>query len=284
VTPVALQAFSGRRHTGRAHNRRVELRTRNFRRLTRSGYAVNGLIHFVIGAIAISVAFGGTTAAGANQSGALRELARSPGGGLLIWVAVVGLGALGLWQVTQTGLITDTHPLTKWWRRAVEAGKGVAYLTLGVTAMAVALGGRTSSFETIQALSAWLLESDLGVFLLVATGLTVFGGGIGFIVIGLRRGFRRFIRVPEGRRGRFVLRLGRSGYIVKGVSLRIVGTLLVIAAVTSDAAQAGGLDGALRTLAGLPTGAVYLTIVGLGLVQYGLFLMIRVRLATFAAR
>ena len=68
--------------------------------------------------------------------------------------------------------------------------------------MAVALGGRTSSSETIQALSAWLLESGLGVFLLVATGLTVFGGGgIGFIVIGLRRGFRRFIRVPEGRRG-----------------------------------------------------------------------------------
>ena len=78
-----------------------------------------------------------------------------------------------------------------------------------------------------------------------------------------------------------MLRLGRSGYIVKGVSLGIVGTLLVIAAVTSDAAQAGGLDGALRTLAGLPNGAVYLTIIGLGLVQYGLFLMIRVRLALF---
>ncbi|RJT85305.1 DUF1206 domain-containing protein [Cryobacterium melibiosiphilum] len=257
------------------------MRTRTFRRLARSGYAVNGLIHFLIGTIALTVAFGGTPAAGADQSGALREVAGSPGGGLLIWAAVVGLGALGLWQVTQAGLIVDPNPLKKWGRRASEAGKGIAYLALGFTAMAVALGGRTSSSESIQAVSAWLLESDLGVLLLIAIGLTVFGGGIGFIVIGLRRGFRKFIRVPGGRRGLFVLRLGRSGYIVKGLSLGIIGSLLVVAALTSDAAQAGGLDGALRTLGQLPHGAIYLTIVGLGLAQYGLFLMIRVRLARF---
>jgi len=258
---------------------RAVIRTRRFRRLARSGYAVNGLIHLLIGAIAISVASGARTVAGANPSGALRELAASPGGGILIWAAVVGLAALGVWQLTQAGLIADENPLRKWGRRASEAGKGLAYLALGGTAVVVALGGRTSSSETIQAVSARLLESEVGVLLLAATGLGVFGGGIGFVVIGLRRSFRKFIRVPAGRAGRLLLRLGRSGYIVKGISLGIIGTLLLIAAVTSDSHQAAGLDGALRALALLPHGAVYLTIVGLGLAQYGLFLMFRVRLA-----
>lgn len=260
---------------------RAVVRTRAFRRIARSGYAVNGLIHFLIGAIAISVAFGDPTVVGASPSGALRELARSPGGGILIWAAVVGLGALGLWQLTQAGLITDTHRLRKWGRRASEAGKGLAYLALGATATVIALGGRTSSSETIQAVTSRLLESDLGVFLLAATGLGIFGGGIGFVVIGLRRSFRTFITVPGGRTGRFVLRLGRSGYVVKGLSLGIVGTLLVVAAVTSDSRQAAGLDGALRTLVLLPHGSIYLAAVGLGLVQYGLFLVFRVRLANF---
>ena len=74
------------------------------------------------------------------------------------------------------------------------------------------------------------------------------------------------------------MRLGRSGYVVKGLSLGIVGTLLVVAALTSDARQAAGLDGALRTLAELPHGGIYLTIVGLGLAQYGVFLVLRARL------
>ena len=55
--------------------------------------------------------------------------------------------------------------------------------------------------------------------------------------------------------------------------------LLVVAAVTSDASQAGGLDDAFDTLHGLFLGPVLVGLVGAGFVAYGLFLFFRARYA-----
>ena len=57
--------------------------------LARGGFAVNGLLHIVIGFIAVSVAFGG--GGSADQGGALQALTSSPGGALVLWVVVIGL-------------------------------------------------------------------------------------------------------------------------------------------------------------------------------------------------
>jgi hypothetical protein len=68
-----------------------------------------------------------------------------------------------------------------------------------------------------------------------------------------------------------VRRSGRIGYVGKGAALAVVGVLLVVAAVRSDPEQAEGLDAALHTLAGLPFGAVLLTLVALGFAGYGVY-------------
>jgi hypothetical protein len=258
---------------------RREARTRRFRRLARTGYAVNGLIHFLIGGIAIGLAFGVASADEADQSGVLRQLASTPGGLVLIWAGIVGLVALGLWQVTRLGRISTPNPWKRWGKRLSEAVKGIVYLGLACTALAVALGGRTSSSETIQRVSAWLLETEGGALLLAAVGLSVLGTGVGFVVIGIRRTFRKLIRVPSGGAGWIMVRLGLAGYVAKGISLALVGALFVLAALTSDAARASGLDGALRALGDLPYGPVFLVVIGLGLVQYGAFLIGRAKLA-----
>ena len=59
----------------------------------RAGFAVNGVLHIIMGAITLAVAFGekGT----ANQDGALAQLSTGPIGGLLLWAAVAGLAGLG---------------------------------------------------------------------------------------------------------------------------------------------------------------------------------------------
>lgn len=249
-----------------------------FRGLARSGFAVNGLLHIAIGGIAIRVALPGAGGGEADQSGALQQVSSTPGGLFVIWAAVIGLFALGIWQFVSLPLISGSDG-KKWGRRFNEAAKGVVYLALGSTALIFALGGQTSGSDSSRSLSAQLIATPGGVFLLVAIGLTVLGIGIGFVAIGFRRGFRKLIVVPRGRAGRAVVALGVFGYLAQGAALAVVGVLFVVAAVNSDAAAASGLDGALRKLAELPYGVVILVAVGIGFISYGVFQIARVKLA-----
>jgi hypothetical protein len=142
-----------------------------------------------------------------------------------------------------------------------------------------ALGGSTSSSATIRRINTELLTSTVGVVILVIVGGIVLGSGIGFVAIGIRRGFRKLVRIPEGPTGTAVLILGATGYITKGLALGLAGGIFVVAALTGDARQATGLDGAIRFLDVPPYGTIALTLVSAGLVMYGLFLVARAKLA-----
>ncbi|MCS5734999.1 DUF1206 domain-containing protein [Herbiconiux daphne] len=253
--------------------------SRVFRTLARSGYAVNGLLHILIGGIAIGIGVAGGSGGEADQSGALRQVAQTPGGLIVLWLAVVGLFALGLWQVVTVVLVSNPDAKKKWGKRAVEAGKGAVYFVLGGTALVFALGGSTNSSDSSQSFSAQALATPGGVFLVIAVGLAVFGFGVGFVFIGAQKRFRKLITVPPGAAGRTVVGLGMAGYIAQGVAMAVVGVLFVVAAVTVDPEKASGLDGALKALADLPFGIAILIAVGIGFIAYGLFLFARARLA-----
>ncbi|SMH44296.1 protein of unknown function [Rathayibacter oskolensis] len=254
-------------------------RVRRFRRFARLGFAVNGLLHLVIGAIAIRLALGDTSTAEADPSGAIAGLTSAPLGSSAAWLAFSAVLALGLWQLTLGGRSDSTSRTTRWGRRVVEAGKGLASLTLAATALVFALGGSTSSSQTIRTVNQELVASTTGVIVLGLTGAIVLGTGIGFVAIGIRRGFRKLIRVPHGRRGRVVTTLGTTGYVAKGVAIGIAGGIFITAAFTGDADSATGLDGALRFLAVPPYGTIVLALIGVGLIMYGVFLLARVMLA-----
>ncbi|MCU1475479.1 MAG: hypothetical protein JWQ64_172 [Subtercola sp.] len=255
--------------------------------LARLGYAVNGLLHVLIGIIAISIAAssggGASASAGssggteADQSGALSQLASNPAGIVLLWVVVVGLFALGLWQIVQGFLVRQSDAKKRWGKRASEFGKAVAYLVIGVTALTFALGGSKSSSSSSQSASAQLIATPGGAILLVVIGLVVFGIGVFFVVRGATKKFTKDLSVPSGATGRAVIGLGVGGYIAKGVALAVVGVLFVVAAFTLDPSKASGMDGALMALAALPFGVVILIVVGAGLIAYGLYLGARAR-------
>ena len=85
--------------------------------------------------------------------------------------------------------------------------------------------------------------------------------------------------MPAGARGRTVVGLGVFGYIAKGIALAFTGALFTIAALRADPEQAVGLDGGLRELSELPLGKVILAVIGVGFVAYGVYCLIRARLA-----
>jgi len=242
----------------------------------RTGFAMNGLLHIVIGAIALGVASG--DGGEADQGGALGQFAQRPGGVALLWTIVVGLGALGVFQLLEAALVRGTGK-EAWATRAKEGGKGVAYLAVASTALTFARGSSSDSSGQTQTLSARLLAAPGGVVVLVLVAVAIVAVGAYFVAKGVRQKFTDDLAVPSGAAGRGTVALGVTGYVAKGVALGVVGVLFAVAAVTADPSEATGLDGALKALAGLPFGTVVLSAVALGLMAYGLYCFVRARRA-----
>lgn len=245
--------------------------------LARLGFAVNGLLHILIGAIAISVAIGASTGS-ADQSGALAQLASTPGGVFLLWTVVVGLFALGLWLVV-SAFVMQGDPKRTWSRRLANFAKAIVYFALGATALTFAQGGSSSSANGTQNASASLLESPGGAVLLFGIGFAVLSVAGYFVFKGVTRKFRDDLAVPRGTSGRAVIALGVIGYVAKGLALAVVAILISAAALTRDASKSTGLDGALKTVAALPYGSIVLVLVAAGLIAYGVYCFARARRA-----
>ncbi|TQJ31336.1 DUF1206 domain-containing protein [Microbacterium sp. SLBN-146] len=248
-----------------------------FRALARVGYVVLGILHVLIGVIAISLATGG--GGQADQSGAMEGIQQSPLGVILLWIIVVGLFALAVWQIVEAVVERDPDAKKKWAHRAKFAGTAVAYLAIAGTALVYALGGQSESSQSSQSFSARLLSAPAGVFLLVLVGLVVAAIGVAFIVRGVMQAFTKHLALPSGAVGKGIVAFGVAGYVAKGIAVAVAGVLFVVAAVTHDPEVAGGLDAALRSLAELPFGAFILWVVGAGLILYGLFCFARARYA-----
>lgn len=238
----------------------------------RLGYAMSGLIHLLIGWIAVQVAWGiGGGSAEADQSGALAAVASTPTGPFLLWLGVAGFALLALWQVTEA--VVGAHG-SEWTDRAKAAGKAVLYAVFAFTAFRVTQRAGGSSEETTDSLTAQVMSAPGGRILVGLIGLAVIVGGGYHIWKGWTCGFLDDL---DEHPGRFVEMAGRVGYIAKGVALLIVGGLFVSAALSARASEAGGLDAALKTLRDQPFGPYLLTVVAVGIAGYGVYSFGRAR-------
>ncbi|MBH0108609.1 DUF1206 domain-containing protein [Salinibacterium sp. NG22] len=246
--------------------------------LARLGFAVNGLVHILIGALAIGIATGGGST-DADQSGAFRQLASSPGGVFLLWSVVIGMFALGLWLLISAFLMKGGDSKRQWARRGAEAAKGLTYFALGSTAIPFALGGSSDSSSSTSSLSADLMANPVGLVVLMVAGVAVVGVGAYFVYKGATKKFTEDISLPREPLRKAVIGLGISGYIAKGIAIAIAGVLVVVAAITHDPSKSSGLDGALTSLTELPFGVVLLIVIAIGLIAYGLYCFVRARFA-----
>jgi Domain of Unknown Function (DUF1206) len=184
-----------------------------------------------------------------------------------------------VWQVASGFLAADPAETKKWGKRLKLFGISGTYLVIAGLALIYAVGGRAESSDASKTLSQVVLSAPGGVALLVVIGLSVIGVGIGFIIGGIMRSFRKLIDVPTGAARAGVMALGIVGYIGKGIAVGVTGVLFVVAAVTQDPERAAGLDAALHSLLTLPFGRLILGAVGVGFALYGAFCIVRARLA-----
>ncbi|GIG19862.1 membrane protein [Cellulomonas chitinilytica] len=254
---------------------------RSWELAARCGYVVSGVLHGLIGLLALRLALGDESKE-ADQSGALQTVAQTPFGAVVLWFAVVAFVALGAWQAAialrgRPGASSGPGERSRG-ERAKAAAKAVVYLALAVTSYAFATGGGSSSDQQTTDTTARLMQAPGGRLLVGVVGAAVVVVGVYHVVKGLRQKFLRDLRaLPGGRVGTAVRWSGMVGYVAKGVALAVVGVLFVVAAWHANPQEAGGIDTALRTLQQQPAGDLLLALVAVGLMAFGVYSFVRAR-------
>jgi len=242
----------------------------------RAGYLVSGLLHVLIGFLALRLALGDSSES-ADQSGALSQVAEEPFGRVVLWVAVVAFLALAGWQAAKAAHVGRAGR-SSGGDRAKAVGRAGVYLALALTSFAWATGAGSSSSDQSKDMTADLMSQPFGRVLVGAVGLAVLVVGVYHVVKGWRKKFLEDLTgLPRGQAGRGTVVAGRLGYIAKGVALGIVGVLFGLAAWHADESEASGLDGAMRTLKEGPAGPLLLSLVALGFVAFGVYCAVRAR-------
>jgi hypothetical protein len=252
---------------GEAPVRAVEL-------LGRVGLIGYGLVHVLIGGIAVHLALAG--GGQPDQQGALGSLVTSAVGIVVVGVVVVGLVAFAVWQglAAATGFRWTSGGVR--FRKRVGAGaKTVAVLAVALAGARLLLTGSSggSSSASSETATAGLLTLPAGRLLVVSVSLVVIVIAVATGYTGVARNFSDdldYRRLPDHLR-RPVEVLGIVGHLARALAFAIVGVLFGFAALRSDPGRAGGLDQALTTLAAQPYGPLLLLAVALGFIAFGLY-------------
>lgn len=250
--------------------------SRTYRGFVRGGLVAFGLVHLLIGYLALRLVVG-EPPENPSQTGALRELAKAPLGSVVLWAVSIGFFAIALWQLLTAfigHLQLDGSLRTR--RRWVSLGRFSLYTVLGWNALTVALG--VNAGNGADTATAYLFSLPLGWLILVVVGIIVGAVGVALILKGVRDKYEEELlgELSRGRRW-----IARVGHVAKGDAIVVVGILFIWAAWTLDPASAGGLDRALQAILLSPLGDVSLTVIAMGFVCYGIYCLSWARYARF---
>jgi len=242
--------------------------------LGRAGYAAKGVVFVVIGALAAGVAIG-TGGKTTDSRGALDTIGDGPMG--TIALIAIGVGLLGYMAWRLVAAVTDAEGKgdepTKLAVRAAQAGRGVVYGMLGVSALRSINGASGSQDGAARHWTARLLDMPLGATLVVCTGI----GVLGYAGYQLYRAFsdraKRHLDLAEAgpTTATWIVRFGRFGIAARAVVFAMIGVFLIRAGMHEDSGEAGGIAQSLRALGGSDYGRIVLSLVAFGLIAYGIY-------------
>ncbi|MBO4271554.1 DUF1206 domain-containing protein [Microbispora triticiradicis] len=235
-------------------------------KLAKVGFAARGVLYAIIGLVALQIAFGG--GGEADKSSALQIVRDSPLGDPLLWIMAVGLAALAIWQVSEA---VWGRPEARERVEAVFRAVVYAALVYSMVALLTRNKGASSSDSQSEDATKALFDLPAGQFLVGLLALGVIALGVYWIYEGWTEKFMRDMHVTEPRTRGVVVKLGKAGYIARGVIALAAGALIGQAALTYDPDKAAGIDDALKALADTPAGPWLLVVVAIGLVLFAVY-------------
>jgi hypothetical protein len=246
-------------------------------RAARLGFLAKGLVYALIGVLAFQVALGDQQRA--DQKGALQAIASKPGGGVVLWLMVLGFLAYAAWRFSEAafGRRNETDEKKRTAKRIGSALNGAIYLAFAVLAFRTVTSSSSSSSGAD--ITAKVLEWPGGQAIVVIAGLVIMVVAMALAWRGLKTDFEKHLDTGRMSRTTFtaVRRLGQVGYIARGAVFFLIGALVVKAVVDHQPGKAQGFDVALRSLAGAPFGQVLLIAAALGLICFGAYCVAEAR-------
>jgi Domain of Unknown Function (DUF1206) len=260
-------------------------------KIGRAGWFAKGVVYVIAGFLALSVAakasgWAPSTSATGNQEaspiGAIKTVAGSSGGTLLLWLLAIGMLLYAAWRVVSALLPGGTGAKAMAHRIGYIAS-AVMYITFAISAIALArhTSAAPNGNTKVTDISASFMTHSFGRVIIGVVGVIVIAVGLYRISKGLKLDVEDELDMSgiSAARARWTERLGAVGEVGRGIGFSLVGFFLLRSAMTYDASQATGLDGALRRLAVESWGVVVVVVVGIGFAAYGIFC-----LATFTHR
>jgi hypothetical protein len=255
-------------------------------RLARAGFVAKGSVYLAVGGLAMAAAVG-LRGQATDPVGALADAATTAIGRSLIGAIGLGLIAHALFRAA-LAVVGEPYGaqtlLRRVGRRISNAASTLCYVALGATAMALAVGwkssGRTNDDATAQHWTAFALHAPLGrsVLIIVAVALTV--AAIAQIVrAAWPHSVQRRLQMEtmSAREQAIVGVVGRLAFLSRASVLLTISYFLWKGAILRAPGDVRGPGGALHAFWEAPHGNVLLAVVAGGLLAVGAFALIEAR-------
>lgn len=249
----------------------------------RIGWLAKGIVYIVAGYLALAIAAKAsgwsdeTSTTGneeASPTGAIKAVAGSGPGSLVLWILAAGMLLYAAWRIVSALLPggTDAKAMV---HRIGYAVSAVLYITLAISAIALARDSakQEDGNQKVTDISASIMEHTMGRLLIGLVGAIIICVGLYRISKGIKVDVNDELDLSgmSSDRSTWTKRLGAVGEVGRGIGIALIGFFLLRAAITYDANEATGLDGALRQLATESWGLVVVFLVGIGFLAYGIF-------------
>lgn len=241
----------------------------------RAGLTARGVIHLLVGVLALRIAFGDGTRQ-ADRSGALAALGEEPFGAVLLWALGIGLSGMAVWQLSEAVWGATGPDGRKLRKRLASLVRCAFYACVAWSVLCFAAGsggGSRSSDAQSRDLTARAMDVPAGRWLVGAAGIGIVVAGVWIGVQALRRHYHEELKpgALSPRTRRLVDVTGVGGGVARALVFAVAGVFVVRAAADHRPERTKGLDDTLRSFADAPFGPWLLALVAAGFVLFGLF-------------
>ncbi len=247
------------------------------RTLVLIGWAAKAVVYLGVAWLVYQLARGSASEE-TTTTGALQLIEERTGSSIVLVVLGIGLLLYAGGRILEVTTLATSSVETK---DKVQAGvMTVVYVAMAVSAFTVATsGGGGGGGQAEQRGTAVLLDIPLGRVLVGVLGLAGLALGAYTAYQGVQKAFLPTLRTGEMAPAMrtWSERIGVAAFVTKGLIFALLGWFLLQAAITYDASEAVGLDGALQRVAGESWGRAVLLAVSVGLFAYALFCAIEAR-------
>ena len=246
--------------------------------IARVGLVAKGISFAIVGVLAVKLALG-VGGSATSREGALRQLAGTTFGEVLLIALAFGFASYAIWRFVQAVAekpARDDSAAKAWGKRAGYVGRGLIYagLTYSTVKILVGAGQQQSQSGKAHKTTAVVLSWPGGTWIVGIAGAVIIGVALWNLYRGIARTFE-----DKWTRGysKWGSRAGLIGHAARFVVFGLIGWFVIRAAVEYDPKKAIGLDGALQKLAHASYGAWLLGLTAAGLVAYAVYCFVDAR-------